>query len=223
MRAFCCCFFFLSSSFLLSALAVSSFAVKTAAAEAAEATAAVAATAAAAVRMEVESAGVVLNRAQQQVTRLTEPLTPPRPSGKAPPTLPRPAPQYGAPRTPLYSLSMQQYLQAQAQAQDQAQTHVQMPNQAHVKTQTHVQMQAQAYVKPHEVNMKAQALVQKQPLASPWTPSKTGASSGSTAASRFSAPASTNDKPASANKGFGSPGRFHTPTPKSEYCCVTPN
>ena len=45
----------------------------------------------------------------------------------------------------------------------------------------------------------------------------------STAASRFSAPASTNDKPASANKGFGSPGRFRTPTPKSEYCCVTSN
>ena len=72
---------------------------------------------------------------------------------------------------------MQQHLQAQAQAQAQAQTHVQMPNQAHVKTQTHVQMQAQTYVKAHKANMKAQALVQEQPLASPWTPSKIGASS----------------------------------------------
>ena len=54
---------------------------------------------------------------------------------------------------------------------------MQMPNQAHVKTQTHVQMQAQAYVKAHKANMKAQALVQEQPLASPWTPSKIGASS----------------------------------------------
>ena len=52
-----------------------------------------------------------------------------------------------------------------------------MLNQARVKTQTHVQMQAQAYVKAHETNMKAQALVQQQPLASPWTPSKIGGSS----------------------------------------------
>ena len=51
-----------------------------------------------------------------------------------------------------------------------------MPNQAHVKTQTHVQIQAQAYVKTHEAKMKAQALVQQQPLASPWTSSKISAS-----------------------------------------------
>ena len=43
--------------------------------------------------------------------------------------------------------------------------------------QTHVQIQAQAYVKAHETNMKAQALVRQQPLASPWTLSKIGASS----------------------------------------------
>ena len=44
---------------------------------------------------------------------------------------------------------------------------------------------------------------------------------GGTAASGSSLAAPTNDKPASANKGFGSPGRFRTPTAKSEYCCVS--